>query len=168
MVARGQQDRITFANHLDLRWTDLIYIDKLQAKSGCRHIHISVNLLEHYGVFMRWPTSPVARQRPRNPNDEPASLDIAAQQNINLAPGAVRPGNQAQLLVGSHSLRCNKLQRILAIDGRRTFQQIDFQLCPDGHYGALWDIQSIVAFHGEGLTTHVDDAGAAQTEQSCL
>ena len=127
MISLRQQDRVAFANNLYLRRGDSVRVDQLQAESRLRHIDEDIDFFEHRSVFMRRPAGPVARQRSRNTRHQPASLNIASQENIDLSMRARGTSDKVQLLIPSHSLARDKLQRILALNRRQALNQIDLR-----------------------------------------
>src|SRR5262249_46035485 len=124
VVSAGHENGIAITNDgNELRILGVI-IDKLNTICGPGHIEVYVHFFQHDRMFVRRPASPISRIGRSKSEKQPASSNIFADGDIDLAmlPGSA--GFETERRVAMDSRIRDIFQRIALVDAGRKFGDV--------------------------------------------
>src|SRR5437867_6037124 len=81
VITAGHEDCVTIAHDRHQLRIFSIVVNQLYAKCRIRHVEKNVNLFQHCGVFVRWPTRPIAGFRIGESGYQSARLNVLSEQH---------------------------------------------------------------------------------------
>jgi hypothetical protein len=169
VIAARHQHHVALAHdHGQLR-SGGVRVHELDAERGLRHVDVEVRLLQHLRVLVRRPGGPVAGRRKGHAAQDPARLDVLADQDIERTLGRRRARLEVQAGILLHVGPGHELQRVGTLDRCRDLGQV--AAWSTRHHldvGVAGHVERVVGREREGPTARPHLGLAAQRHEAGL
>ncbi len=169
MVAAGHEDGVAIADDRDELGIFGVVVNELNGVGGMRHVDVDIKFFEHFGVFVRGPTGPIAGFGVREANDKAAGFDIFGEEHVEFAMRAGAAGFEAQARIFDDFGVADDLERIFFGDVGGELGEVYGRVGADFDGGVAGNVEGVifsemdVFFFDEkmGFTAHANESGFA-------
>lgn len=119
-------------------------------------------------MLVRRPAGPVAGERARDSGDKTASVDVGAEEDVDVAMRSGSAGREVEFWVREDVGVGDELDGVVAVYGRGTFDEVNSAGCRDRDGLVLRDVETVVCGKREALVFDRDGARAGEADQASL